>query len=202
MSVPMTWNTEGLIEYAKEHSIRECSEKYGCAYGTMVSYLRRHNIQHSNGRIRGKNNPLYKHGKSNTRLHRIWQNMKNRCRNPRNPDYKYYGGRGITVCEEWNDFICFEKWATKNGYSKDLTLDRVDVNSGYCPNNCRWVTRKVQSNNKRNLHLIEYKGEVRTLTQWSELLSIPITTLFRYLKTEKTLDKAIIKFRRRKLCVV
>ena len=74
----MTWNTEGLIEYAKEHSIRECSEKYGCAYGTMVSYLRRHNIQHSNGRIRGKNNPLYKHGKSNTRLHRIWQNMKNR----------------------------------------------------------------------------------------------------------------------------
>ena len=202
MSVPMIWNPEGLAEYAKEHSIRECAEKYGCSYGTMSSYIHRHKINHCEGRPKGVNNPLYKHGHSNTRLHKIWQNMRNRCHNSNTPDYKYYGGRGIKICDDWNDFTVFELWAINNGYSEVLTLDRIDVNGNYCLDNCRWITRKEQSNNKRNLRMIEYKGETRTLTQWSEMLNIPIATLYRYLASEGSLEKAVTKFQRRKVCVV
>lgn len=202
MSVAMTWNPKGLADYAKDHSIRECAMKFGCAYGTMSCYLRRHKIKHGKGRLKGKDNPLYKHGHSNIRLHKIWQNMRNRCLNQRTPDYKYYGERGIRICEAWNNFTCFERWALNNGYTEELTLDRTDVNGNYCPNNCRWVTRKVQSNNKRNLRLLEYKGEIKTLTQWAETLNIPIATLHRYLRSEETLEKAICKFQRRNICVV
>lgn len=198
----MTWNPKGLVEYAETHSIRECAIKYGCAYGTMSSYLQRHKIEHKEGRPKGINNPLYKHGHSNTRLHKIWQNMRNRCRNSNTLDYKYYGGRGIKICEDWNTYTVFEQWAMDNGYSDTLTLDRVDVNGNYCPNNCRWVTRKEQSNNKRNLRIIEYQGKMKTLTQWSEILDIPLATLHRYLKSEKILEKAVDKFQRRIVCVV
>lgn len=202
MSVTMTWNPEGLADYAETHSIRECAEKYNCAYGTMMSYLRRHKIKHREGRPKGINNPLYKHGHSNTRLHKIWQNMRNRCHNSNAPDYKYYGSRGIKICEDWSNFTVFELWAINNGYSDTLTLDRINVNGNYCPDNCRWVTRKEQSNNKRNLRMLEYKGETRTLTQWSKILNIPIATLYRYLESEESLEKAIVKFQRRKICVV
>lgn len=202
MSVPMTWSAEGLADYAKNHSIRECAEKFGCTYSAMTCYLLRHGIKHGEGRLKGKFNHLYKHGHSNTRLHKIWQNMRNRCLNQRTPDFKYYGERGIRICKDWDNFVCFEEWAVNNGYTKELTLDRIDVNGNYCPSNCRWVTRKVQSNNKRNLLLLEYKGEIKTLTQWSESLHIPIATLHRYLKSEKTLEKAVCKFQRRKICVV
>lgn len=202
MSVQMIWNPKGLADYAKDHSIRECAMKFDCAYGTMSCYIRRHKIKHGKGRLKGKDNPLYKHGHSNTRLHKIWQNMRNRCHNSNAPDYKYYGGRGIKICEGWSNFTVFELWAINNGYSDVLTLDRIDVNGNYCPDNCRWVTRKEQSNNKRNLHMIEYKGETRTLTQWSKTLNIPIATLYRYLESEESLEKAIIKFQRRKVCVV
>lgn len=202
MSVLMTWNPENLVEYAKDHSIRECADKYGCSYGTMSSYIHRHKIGHCAGRPKGENNPLYKHGQSNTRLHKIWQNMRNRCHNPNTPDYKYYGGRGIKICKAWGNFTVFKLWAINNGYSEVLTLDRIDVNGNYCPDNCRWVTRKEQSNNKRNLRVIEYKGETRTLTQWSKILNIPIATLYRYLASEGSLEKAIAKFQRRKICVV
>lgn len=198
----MTWNPKGLIEYAEIHSIRECAMKYGCTYGTMSSYLQRHKIKHKEGRPKGVNNPLYKHGHCNTRLYKIWQNMRNRCHNSDTPDYKYYGGRGIKICESWNTYTVFEQWAMGNGYSDILTLDRVDVNGNYCPNNCRWVTRKEQSNNKRNLRIIEYQGKMKTLTQWSEILNIPLATLHRYLKSEKTLEKAVAKFQRRVVCVV
>ena len=81
-------------------------------------------------------------------------------------------------------------WAMSNGYSDTLTLDRIDVNGDYCPANCRWATRKEQSNNKRNLHIIEHKGETKTLTEWSKTLNIPISTLYRYLASEKSLEKA------------
>ena len=198
----MIWNPDNLVEYAKDHSIKECANKYGCSRGTMSSYMYRHKIRHCEGRPKGVDNPLYKHGHSNTRLHKVWQNMRNRCYNSNTPDYKYYGGRGIKICKDWNDFTVFELWAMSNGYSDTLTLDRIDVNGDYCPANCRWATRKEQSNNKRNLHIIEHKGEIKTLTEWSKTLNIPISTLYRYLASEKSLEKAIDKFQRRKICVV
>ena len=90
------------------------------------------------------------HGKTNTRLHTIWSDMKQRCGNPKDHFYYIYGGRGISVCDEWkNDFQAFYDWAIHNGYRDDLTIDRKNNDQGYCPDNCRWATWKEQANNKR-----------------------------------------------------
>ena len=91
-----------------------------------------------------------KHGKTGTRIYRIWKAMHTRCLNPNSPPYKYYGGRGIDICEKWlNDFETFHSWAIDNGYQENLTIDRIDTNKGYSPDNCRWITMAEQNKNKR-----------------------------------------------------
>lgn len=120
----------------------------------------------------------YKHGMTYTRLYGIWCNMKDRCSNPNNIGFNLYGGRGITVCDEWCiDFRCFEQWAVTNGYNDDLTIDRVNVNKGYSPNNCRWVTPKEQSRNRRSNIMITLNGETHCLIEWCEILNLPYQTI-------------------------
>lgn len=119
-----------------------------------------------------------KHGESRSKLYFVWNDMKSRCNDSNAKAYKHYGGRGIKVCEEWErSFVCFRNWAFKNGYKQGLTLDRKDVNKGYNPENCRWTTMKIQSNNKRNNRLITYNQETHTISEWSEITGIGKDTI-------------------------
>lgn len=107
------------------------------------------------------------HGMSDTRVNRIYRNMKKRCDNPNCPDYHNYGGRGIKYCKEWSTFEGF--WEDmKEGYSDKLTLDRIDNDKGYSKENCRWVTRKIQARNTRANRYIEYKGQRKTVADWAD----------------------------------
>lgn len=109
------------------------------------------------------------HGGRYTRLYKIWRGMKDRCYNDKLSYYARYGGRGIMVCKEWlDDFQSFKEWALVNGYSDNLTLDRIDVNGNYEPSNCRWVTMKEQGNNRRTNHTLTYNGETKTISEWAE----------------------------------
>lgn len=101
-----------------------------------------------------------------------WRSMRARCENKNDPHYKNYGGRGITVCEEWKSFRNFLEWVEASGYEDGLTIDRIDNDKGYCPENCRWVTRTEQQRNKRNNVLIEYKGEKKCLSEWARQLGV------------------------------
>lgn len=125
-----------------------------------------------------------KHRDSNSRLYRIWTNMKTRCFNVNSPKYKVYGAKGITVCNDWRfNYSEFKNWSLKNGYSDDLTLDRVNVRGNYEPSNCRWVTIKEQENNRTNNRLLTYKGETRTMSEWAEVLGISYNCLQMRLNT-------------------
>ena len=120
------------------------------------------------------------HGQRKTRLYRIWTNMKNRCFNKNYKNYKRYGAKGITVCDEWsgeNDFINFYMWAMSSGYKEYLTIDRIDNNEGYSPDNCRWATYEEQANNKTNNRLFRFNGETQTLSEWSKIYDINQSTL-------------------------
>lgn len=115
----------------------------------------------------------YFNKESKTFLYSTWSGMRQRCNNPNNSSYKNYGGRGIVVCEEWdNDFSAFEKWAKENGAQVGLQIDRIDVNGNYEPTNCRWVDAVTQANNKRTNRFIEYNGQTHTIMEWARITGI------------------------------
>ncbi|MDR1687271.1 MAG: helix-turn-helix domain-containing protein [Clostridiales bacterium] len=112
------------------------------------------------------------------RLYKIWKAMRTRITNPNTSCFEYYGGRGIEICDEWTEsYEAFHDWAIDNGYSDALQIDRINVDKGYSPNNCRWVNAFVQMNNTRRNHYIEYNGEIRTVSEWARELGINRTTL-------------------------
>jgi len=119
------------------------------------------------------------HGMSYSRINKIYRKIKNRCYNKNYPEFKYYGGRGIEMCDEWrNNFMAFYEWAMANGYADDLTIDREDTNGNYEPSNCRWATAKEQANNRRNNRYITYNSETYTIAEWSEKLGLNYDTLY------------------------
>lgn len=105
-----------------------------------------------------------------TRIFEIYRHMKTRCYSPSNYHYKWYGARGIKICDEWlTDFMSFYKWSMEHGYANDLKIDRIDNNGNYEPSNCRWTTHKEQCNNRSNNFFIEVNGVTKTLAQWLEI---------------------------------
>lgn len=131
------------------------------------------------------------HGMSHSRLYHIWKGMKQRCDDDTVPYYKNYGGRGITYCEEWKRFEPFRDWALENGYDASLTLDRIDNNGNYCPENCRWATMEEQSNNQRTNRYITYNGETHTLIQWSRITGLTYTTISNRLERGMSVEEAL-----------
>lgn len=166
--------------------LKGVSKSCGCKRGYYVS-------QSQSGKPkRGHISPFYGTGEGKTRLHIIWDGMKKRCNCPTDKHYKWYGERGITVCKEWSEsFQTFKKWALNNGYRDNLTIDRIDNDGNYCPENCRWVTQKEQCNNTRRNRMISYMGKIQTMTQWSEEIGISVDTLSSRLNLGWSVEKAL-----------
>ena len=137
-----------------------------------------------------------KHNLYGCNLYWRWSNMIQRTTNPKDKFYKDYGGRGIIVCENWRkNFKEFYDWSKNNGYKRGLTLDRIDVDGNYCPENCRWTTQKQQARNKRNNHILSFNGEKHCISEWSEITGISYSALkYRIRKgwsIEKTMSKNV-----------
>lgn len=132
-----------------------------------------------------------KHGMYGTRIYIIWSDMKRRCLNSKDQNYHYYGGRGITACNEWLEFIPFYKWALSNNYRDDLTIDRLNNDGNYEPTNCRWITQKQQNNNKRTNILLTIDGIEASLATHCERLGLRYRTIKNRISTlEWDVDKA------------
>lgn len=118
------------------------------------------------------------HGMRHERIYTIWTSIKTRCYNQHSNRHHIYSDRNIGMCDEWkNDFQCFYDWAMANGYTDKLTIDRIDNDKGYSPDNCRWVTNKENCQNKRNNINITYKGKTQCLSAWCEELGLNYKTV-------------------------
>lgn len=125
------------------------------------------------------------------RIYSIWLNMKDRCTNVNNNHYKDYGGRGITICQEWqDDFETFCKWSLENGYNDDLSIDRISVNGNYEPSNCRWITMFDQMANTRKNVYVTYNGETKHLSEWCRIFNVTYTTMAYRLKNGYSVEEA------------
>lgn len=160
LRVTAKWNQNNLnklkILFLQKISIKDISKIFNCTEPAIKAQLGKLGLQ------------TKQHKLSNTNIFNRYHKMRERCCNPNCEKYYCYGGRGITICDEWlNSVESFYNWAINNGYEKNLWLDRIDNDGNYSPENCRWITQKEQANNKRNNVKITAFGETKTLTQWS-----------------------------------
>lgn len=139
------------------------------------------------------------HGGRKTRLYNIWAHVKERCLNPNSISYQNYGGRGICVCEEWREsFGAFYKWAMENGYRDDLTIDRIDNDGNYCPENCRWATKEEQVLNRRNNVYLEFNGERKTVSEWAAEMNVSPKYLYDRIKSGWSAERALTEIKKRR----
>lgn len=132
------------------------------------------------------------HGMTNTRIYKEWMRIRYRC-TPRCHYRKDYYDRGIQVCNEWEkSFESFYEWSIKNGYSDDLTIDRIDNDKGYAPDNCRWVDMKAQANNRRSNVMVTINGDTMTVSQWCDKLGVPQWSVKNRVSRGKTHKEAIL----------
>lgn len=144
-------------------------------------------------KIGGKSKHGTERGESKTRLYKIWSRMIWRCERPNYKYFKDYGGRGIAVCSDWHNFKLFKEWANNNGYSEYLSLDRIENDKGYSPDNCRWATAKQQANNRRNNVKVFYQGEERTIAEWADKFGFNYPRFYQALKRGQTIADCIEK---------
>jgi len=170
------------IGFGKLTAIREVGKADGepeawecvCDCGEVVnvraeSLIYAKSVQCKKCRYKNRTNGRQTHGQSHTRLYGTWCCMRRRCHDEKQDSYPRYGGRGITICEEWkSDFAAFQKWAMENGFVDGLEIDRIDNDGNYCPSNCRWATHKEQANNRRTSHIVDVNGEHMTVAQAAE----------------------------------
>ena len=145
----------------------------------------------------------YVHGYTKTRIYDVWSKIKSRCYKENDCRYHIYGGRGITMCDEWkNNPISFIEWAFANGYDEnakygETTIDRIDNNKGYSPENCRIANERVQRNNRRTNHKVTYCGETHTIAEWSRILNVNVNTLTTGVHNGKSIEYYMTDYRPR-----
>lgn len=133
---------------------------------------------------------LLKHGDASSKLYRVWAAMKSRCQNPKSSAFMNYGGRGIKVCADWEDYEFFKSWAIQTGYNGRLTLERIDVNGHYNPENCKWISMAEQQSNRRNNVHVEVNGERITIAELSRRTGILDKTLYsRYKRGRRSFEE-------------
>ncbi len=175
------WKVKGTGE-KESHLLCECS----C--GTVKEVYKASLVK---GKSKSCGCAFKKHGETKTRLFRIWSRMKERCYNRNHQAYPSYGGRGITVCEEWSSsFLSFKECVGEPPTTKHQ-IDRIDNNSGYMPGNVRWATPKQQGNNRRTNIVLAYKGESRTVSQWAEAIGVKRATLYSRVNKGWPVDKIL-----------
>ena len=135
-----------------------------------------------------------KHGETTTRLYQIWENMRQRCFNLKYNRYSDYGGRGISMCKSWDDFLVFKKWALENGYLDTLTIDRMDNDRGYEPNNCRWITNLEQQSNTRKNRVVEANGESLHVSEWARRLKTARCNILYHVNLGKSMQDVFNHF--------
>lgn len=211
--IDLTEKRFGKLTVIKKHN----QDKWGgwnwlcmcdCGNETVVSGGHLRGLKTKSCGCSRKETKNFTHKMTGSRLYKVWHAMKSRCYYEKSEMFKHYGGRGIMVCDEWkNSFISFYDWSIKNGYDENAergqcTIDRIDVNGNYEPNNCRWATIKQQANNTRRNHLIKYNGKTQTVSQWANELGVEPDSIFNRLQKGFTEEEALtLKFNeRRKRC--
>jgi len=167
--------------------------KAKCDCGTVSEISTLNGMSQSCGCLRKETSRCINlsHGKANKHhLYSTWKSMRSRCNNKRNPKYNNYGGRGISICERWNNFELFVT-DMEPSWISGLSIHRVDNNGNYHPNNCIWATPKIQSNFKTNSRIISHGGESKTISEWSESIGIKYATLWRRIKLGWDIPKAL-----------
>lgn len=160
-----------LVDYYREHKRTYAVCKCDCgnmSTPTMQSFLNGHSKSCGCYFKKVQRERFLTHNMHKTRIYRIFHSMHDRCENPNINTFKHYGARGIKVCDEWSTFEGFRDWAFSNGYTDELSIDRIDVNGDYTPENCRWTTTRVQSLNKTNTRYLTHNGITKTLVEWGE----------------------------------
>lgn len=189
-----------VLEYIGQNKDHKAVWKCRCECGTIKNVsgkdLRSGNTKSCGcyNRDKAMQNPALwkpKHGLSKHPLHQVWSDIKTRCYNKKDRSYKWYGARGIKLCDVWMDFKAFYEWSIKNGYENGLTLDRINPNGNYSPDNCRWVGMKIQQNNRRNNKMLNINGVSKTMSEWADEYDVNYRLVKSRIRAGWTPEKAL-----------